>query len=145
MIAHRHPLCDVLRQEHRMIRLSLMAMYIGPQARHADNDDRAAIRAFIGEHIVFEDRHVIPALRPWLPPGWPVDGVPDIAAWQLVDAHHDQVSARSVLRSMSRRLVDEEAVLMPLIERRLSIDAQRELIDVSTRRADHGDAAPSVS
>lgn len=122
MIAPRHPLCELLRREHRAIHLSLMA-----SCGSADEGDE--IRAFVAGHLRFEDRLIVPMLRRWLPPTWPASHGCLTDGWRTAKRRDDRVALRRVLAAIAQRIAEEERVLLPLIERHLTADDQYRLIE----------------
>jgi hypothetical protein len=139
MIAPRYPLCDLLRREHRLVRLALMASYVGDATSSATADDAEAVRSFIIGHLRFEDRLVVPAIRTWLPCDWSTGDARLVESWCQARSRRDANSVRRALAAISRRIADEERVLLPLIELHIAVDEQHDLIDkmqFATRR-DH--------
>jgi hypothetical protein len=143
MIAPRYPLCDLLRREHRLVRLSLMASYVGDATPLTPDADTEGVRAFIIQHLCFEDRIVIPVIRIWLPHQWLTGDARLVDDWCQARARRDRKSIRRALAAISRRIVDEERLLLPLIERHVTVDEQHGLIEQSL--ADVPRALGSVS
>jgi hypothetical protein len=139
VIAPRFPLCDLLRREHRLLRLALMASYVGEATSSATTDDAEGVRSFIIGHLRFEDRHVLPVIRTWLPRNWSTVDAQLVESWCQARACRDGDSVRRALVAISRRIADEERVLLPLIELHIAVDEQHDLIEKSqfVTRLDH--------
>jgi hypothetical protein len=137
VIAPRFPLCDLLRREHRLVRLALMASYVGEATSSATTDDAEEVRSFIIGHLYFEDRLVVPAIRTWLPRDWMTGESRLVESWCQARSRRNDNSVRRALAAISRRIADEERVLLPLIELHIAVDEQHDLIDklqFATRR-----------
>ncbi|MBN8524138.1 MAG: hypothetical protein J0M02_02255 [Planctomycetes bacterium] len=131
MIAPRYPLCDLLRREHRLVRLALMACYVGDDTTSTPGADAEDVRTYIIYHLRFEDRIVIPAIRNWLPRQWLTGDARSVDDWCRAKARRDGQSVRRALAAISRRIVDEERLLLPLIEQHVTVDEQHGLIEQS--------------
>lgn len=130
MIATRHPLCDLLRREHRLVRLALMASYMGADTPSTHGADAEGVRTYIIQHLRFEDCVVIPAIRN-RPRQWLTSDERLVDDWCRAKAHRDSQSVRHALAAISRRIVDEERLLLPLIEQQIPVDEQHGLIEQS--------------
>lgn len=89
------------------------------------------MRTFIIDHLRFEDRIVIPVIRGWLPHDWSTGDAHLVEDWCQARGRRDGQRIRHALAAISRHIVNEEHVMLPLIEQHITIDMQLGLMEQS--------------